>query len=69
MKEIDHFFRTTGKVVLPLTVREILDASTNTSPASLPDRATNQHTPPKEKKFGAWDELPSGGRRYTKWTF
>ena len=25
LKEIDHFFRTTGKVVIPLTVREILD--------------------------------------------
>ena len=25
LKEIDHFFRTTGKVVVPLTVREILD--------------------------------------------
>jgi len=25
MKEIDHFFRTTGKVIIPLTVREILE--------------------------------------------
>jgi hypothetical protein len=25
LKEIDHFFRTTGKVIVPLTVREILD--------------------------------------------
>lgn len=25
LREIDHFFRTTGKVIIPLTVREILD--------------------------------------------
>ena len=25
VQEIDHFFRTTGKIIIPLTVREILD--------------------------------------------